>query len=750
VTLRDAVRSLTVLAALLPIPALAAGPTRGEEIRIVRLTSPVVIDGDIADAAWATAAKVTTWYETNPGDNLPAPVKNVGYLAYDDQALYAAFEFEDPHPELIRAPYGDRDNVPGYTDYGGIILDTRNDGRTGLLLLASPHGIQYDAVTDDTTGNEDSSPDLFWTAAARITPTGWTLEIRVPFSSLRYPKGDPQTWAILLYRCYPREFRKQMFSARLPRGENCFICHSNPLSGLSGLPGGGHIVAAPYVTGKQESVPRDAPGSGTVHRPVDPDAGIDLKWTPNEAMALDATFNPDFSQIESDVAQIAANERFALFYPEKRPFFLEGVELFSTPLQAVYTRTITSPRWGARATGKLGATAYTALVTRDRGGGSVVLPRPNSSDFADQDFASIVAIGRARHDLGRSFVSVLYAGRELEGGGHNRVFGPDFQWRPSSNDSVTGQLLLSSTRTPVRPDLSPEWDGRSLNGHAADLWWSHNSKTVDWYGEYKEVSRDFRADTGFVPQAGYRTGFLEAGYTFWPKGPISRLRTFVFSGVDYELDGRLLNRQVSPGIGMNGFWSSFTRLRVSFDNVRAGDRQISRTQLVYTLQFSPSRVISLISLEGFLGEQVDFDNARPGAGGRIGLVGSLRPTDHLELRLNGERRWLNVKRVPSAADRERLFTANLARLKATYTFSARSFLRLIGQYVKTSRDPSLYSFDTSRQDGSFTGSALFAYKLDWQTVLFLGYGDERALSDNGDLVKTGRQLFLKVSYAFQR
>ena len=142
-----------------------------------------------------------------------------------------------------------------------------------------------------------------------------------------------------------------------------------------------------------------------------------MKWTPSATTALDATVNPDFSQIESDVAQIGVNERFALAYPEKRPFFLEGVDLFSTPVQAVYTRSVTSPRWGARGTGKLGATSWTALVAEDRGGGSVILPGPDGSGLADQDFRSLDFVGRLRHDLGRSFVSFLGADKELEGGG---------------------------------------------------------------------------------------------------------------------------------------------------------------------------------------------------------------------------------------------------------------------------------------------------------------------------------------------
>ena len=386
---------------ILPAAARRASGEEPAEIRISRAAGPIVVDGDLSDPGWKSATKVDTFYETNPGDNVPPRVKSVAYLAYDDKFLYAGFEFSDPNPSKIRAPYGDRDDVPSYTDYGGIILDTRNDHRTGLLLLANPRGIQYDAITDDTTGNEDSSPDFYWDSAAKITQEGWVLEMRVPFSSLRYPPGEKQSWGILLYRNYPREFRYQMFSSTLPRGGNCFICRSNHLTGLDNLPPAGHLIVAPYGTAKEDAVPREGLGSPLVNKPVRFNGGVDAKWTPNENNAIDATLNPDFSQVESDVAQIATNQRFALFYPEKRPFFLEGLELFSSPIQAVYTRSITSPRWGVRGTGKFDSNQYTAFIAEDRGGGSVILPGPNGSSFADQDFSSFVAMGRVRHDFGK-------------------------------------------------------------------------------------------------------------------------------------------------------------------------------------------------------------------------------------------------------------------------------------------------------------------------------------------------------------
>ena len=276
----------------------------------------------------------------------------------------------------MRAPYADRDNIGnGFNDYGGIIVDARNTGRTATFFVVTPHNIQYDAITDDTSG-EDSSPDFFWASATRITAHGWTVEMRIPFTSLRYRNVDPQTWGILLYRNYPRGRRYQFFSARIPRGSNCFICRSNPLTGLERLPGGGHLIAAPYVSASEVAHPRGEIGSPLVAEPVKPHAGLDVKYSPNADTVLDFTLKPDFSQIESDTAQITANERFALFVPEKRPFFLEGVDLLQTPIQAVYTRTILSPDWGGRITGKQGGVRYTLLVANDKGGGSVILPGP--------------------------------------------------------------------------------------------------------------------------------------------------------------------------------------------------------------------------------------------------------------------------------------------------------------------------------------------------------------------------------------
>ncbi|MGE5276640.1 MAG: DUF5916 domain-containing protein, partial [Acidobacteriota bacterium] len=437
----------------------AAVPTPGPPIHVPRATSPITIDGKLSDPAWKDAAVLDTFYETNPGDNAPPKVRTAAYLTYDDRFFYIGLECEDPEPARIRAPYVERDQVLGTDDNVAVFLDTRNDRRSAMEFRVNPRGIQGDASFNDANGNEDFSPDFFYDTAAEIGPKGWTAEMRIPFSSLRHKNMASQTWGIVIWRNYPRDFRYAIYSSPQPRGSNCLICFSRELTGFEDLPSGQHYVVAPYVSAKENGAPRDPsdPDSSFRNEPVEPDGGGDIKWIPNPDTAVDATINPDFSQVESDTAQIAVNQRFALFFPEKRPFFLEGVDLFDTPIQAVYTRTITSPRWGLRGTGKVDATSYTVLVSQDRGGGSVILPGPQFSSFAPQDFHSFTGIGRLRHDFGASFAGLLLTDREISGGGHNRVLGPDFQWSIGTDDRITAQYLYSDSREPDRPDLAPEW-----------------------------------------------------------------------------------------------------------------------------------------------------------------------------------------------------------------------------------------------------------------------------------------------------
>src|SRR5438067_11001733 len=378
---------VTAVAAAALAQAPAPAPPPPPPINIHRAEGAIVVDGNLDDLGWKNAAVIDRFYETSPGNNKPPAVKTTAWLTYDDRYFYIGVRCQDPHPEKIRAPFVDRDQVIGTDDNIAIFLDTRNDRRSAMELRTNPRGIQGDGIFNDAGPTEDFSPDFFYDTAAKIDSGGWNAEFRIPFSSLRYSDANVQTWNIIVWRNYPREFRYAYQIVPVDRAANCYMCFLQPIAVLSGLPKAGHMVLSPYVTAQSTSRPEGELGTPLEREPLKKDVGADLKWTPTANQAVDMTINPDFSQVEADVAQITTNQRFAVFFPEKRPFFLEGFDLFDTPMQVAYTRTITSPRWGARSTGRIGgSTAYTVLVTDDRGGGLTIIPGPLGSRFAPADF----------------------------------------------------------------------------------------------------------------------------------------------------------------------------------------------------------------------------------------------------------------------------------------------------------------------------------------------------------------------------
>jgi hypothetical protein len=734
-----------IAACVVGVPAAHAQPARSE---IHRLSAPIQIDGVLDDAGWQDVPVIDEWYETTPGNNTPPKVRTRGRIAYDGEALYVGLELDDPDPSQIRAPVTDHDNLTSNTDYAGVTVDSTHSGRTGTNFLVNPSGVQYDSVIDDSTGVEDASPDFFWSSAAHIDRNGWTLEIRIPFSSLSYSREAPQVFRIMLFRNYPRDFRYKLFTTVFPRDASCFVCQTRPVI-LRDLPAGGSLVVAPYASAKYVGNPSSGPGSKLHYDDPSVSAGFDAKWRPSASTAIDLTVNPDFSQIESDVALISANERFALLYPEKRPVFLEHVELLQTPLSAVNTRSLTDPLWGARTTVKLDDLAITALAVQDEGGGSVIIPGASASRSADQAFRSWAGIARARYELDGIFFGGLFTTREVEGGGNNQVGGLDFQARPTPSDSVTGQYLYSYSRTPDRPELAVDWDGRELAGHAAFFKWAHTDSLLDFQAQYRDLGSQFRADDGFVPQVGVRDGYGEVGLTTRPDhGYLRRLQGFATYDrvVDPSLD--LLSQTVTANTSMDLVLSSTLQMSYQYDQILVAGKLLSRNEGVYNLQVNPGAIVSMLSLVGSGGQQIDFDNARTGTGFDTTATADVRPTSHLEIALNEELRWVNDD-IPGRG-RPRLFTARIDRLNATYSFTERMYVRLTAQYEVTHRATELYLMPVQAKDAQLSGQLLFAYKLNWQSVLFVGYGDARDLLVTTDrLEPSTRQVFVKVSRAFQ-
>jgi hypothetical protein len=713
-------------------------------INIHRASGPITIDGDLSDAGWKDAAKVDQWVEGSPADNIPAKVKTIAYLTYDDRYFYIGIRCEDPNPKKIRAPYVERDAVLGTDDNIAVFLDTRGEKRTALELRVNPRGIQGDGFYDDSNGDEDFSPDYFYDTAARIDEGGWSAEYRIPFSSLRYSSRNP-TWNILIWRNYPRDFRYAYYTSPVWRDVNCLVCNSAPIVGLTDLPEAGHLTVAPYVSSQHLEQATDSLGNLN-DRSLDNNVGADVKWTPTSNGAVDLTVNPDFAQVEADVPQITVNQRFAVFFPEKRPFFLEGFDLFNTPLQVAYTRTITSPRAGLRSTARIGDTTYTVLAADDRGGGLTIIPGAQSSDFAPEDFRSENVIGRARHELGSSFVGAVVTDREISGGGHNRVIGPDFLWRPTQSDSVSGQLLYSDTQNPSRPDLSSAWNGESSHAFAATAAWNHLQLHRDWGLGFTQFGDNFRADLGFIPQVGYRDLSGYYSLRFYPEhSKIAFLRTSVAYDHQTDMHGNTLFS--GPNIGGFAIGVHNLNLQVNLhpqEHVLFGTQTYKQSYVNWFVQIDPSRRVTRLSLQGRTGEAIDFTNLVVGRSASVSATGIFRPIDRTTIELDSNH---EVQRNHGA----NVYTAQVERIRALYSFSANSIVRVIGQYDDVNRHLDQYpGIPLPQHSGDFLGSILYSYKLNWQTVLYLGYGDDRVLTDRNDLLKQDRSLFFKVSYAIQR
>lgn len=688
------------------------------------LQSSAVIDGVLDETAWSSALQVTDFYEFSPGDNTPAVVRTVGYLWYDAEALYVAFRCFDPRPEEIRAVFSDRDTVLTDQDVVQFDLDTRNEEKSSIIFRTNPRGVPTDGIFSEATGLDDFAPDFAFKVAARITDDGWIAEFRVPFSSLRYSADAQQIWGITLFRNYPREYRRQMTSLPIPRGANCWLCYNLKLNGMADLPRSSYFQAVPY--GSLQGMSTEA------GHEMAADAGADIKWIPNNNVTIDATINPDFAQVESDDPQITVNRQFALFLPEKRSFFLEGAELLKTPLDAVYTRTITSPAWGARATGKTGKSAYTFLLTRDEGGGSRNVPGVLSSQLVPQPDDSMVAVGRWSTARSNSQVGLIFTGLETEEGS-NRLFGPDFEWRPSAAHEVRGQFLVSSTQGELIDAVDAATDQALLLGYR------FSTPATGLTLEYQRIGHDFRAENGFIPQVGVERGSALLNRNFYPEGWLSLIEAGLGVDASVEINDRTVSQSTYPYVALYGKWNSSLLLEYhANEKVRTDTQLLTYSYLQYGLQVQPSERISSIALSGQLGEQADVVNGRVGRGGVVTLSARLRPSIHLTTDIQAERRW-----IKNGADD--VLTADIAQIKTTYYFSSRSFLRAIGQYEKVRRNPDQYVEPVARSEGSLGGSVLYGYRLNWQTSFHVGYGDERPMI-NDRHGEGSRSFFMKLVY----
>lgn len=691
-----------------------------------RVEGTFAVDGDLSDPLWAQALRVDRFYDIAPGDNAEPPAATVAWLGYDSRFLYVAFRADDPRPERIRAPYVSRDRIFGDQDFVQVDVDTRDDGKSATLFRVNARGIQADGVYTESSGADDFAPDFDFESAARLTPTGWQVEMRIPLSALRYPRAEPQTWRITLFRLYPRDRRYEIRATPVVRGASCWLCGAQRVGGIRDLPPAGGMTVVPYASSRTIRAPGGVPSRTAT------DVGGDFKWLPTPGMSFDATLRPDFSQVESDAAQLSVNSRFALFYPEKRPFFMEGADLLSSPIQAIHSRTITSPLWGARLTGRPGNHAYTLVVADDRGGGSVIVPGPASSTLAPQPGHSLSVLGRYRYSHGRSSGGLLLTSRRSAPADYlNVVAGPDVLWWPREADRVRAQVLFSRTTH----------DGRRGDGHAAVLSWDRNLRRLSTSVTLRDLDRDFRADSGFVPQTGIRSLSARASWTTWPRRVFSRFQPEIYLERVDEQGGGLVSQNVYPRTYAEGWRATAMTLELHpSEKGRAADGSIHDQRYAFgAVRFLLSRRVPYLKIAARHGDELEIERARVGRGTTLMLFASLQPLDRLQLELGGQTHRL-------AFPEGRLFQAQTQRAMATWTFNSRAFARVIADRQSTEWSP-LLAPGRPRRSGALDASFLLAYRLNWQTSLYAGYGDMRAIDRAGDYTAPRKEIFLKLSYA---
>jgi hypothetical protein len=715
-----------------------------------RATSKIEVDGVLDETGWQAAARIPVAVEWFPGDNVTAPVETVAFLTYDDDNIYVGFEASDPEPEKIRAHLMDRDQISTFVqdDHVTLQLDTFDDERRAFQFRVNPLGIQADAIFSQAEGVEDFSWDIIWESAGRIHEGGYTVEIALPVSQLRFPGGGGvQTWGVDLGRSWPRGSRHRIAAARLDRNNGCILCQVPRVTGIEGLEPGRNLEIDPTVTATRTDSREAFPDGPLESGDPNYDPGLSVRWGVTPDLTLNATIRPDFSQIEADAAQLDVNERFALFFPEKRPFFLEAIDLFATPLQAVFTRTVADPEWGVKLTGKVDGSSLGLFATQDEVN-SLLIPSNQGSRSVFLEEKIVGSVLRYRRDLGRnSSIGALYAGREGDDY-HNRVVGLDGFLRFSGTDTLAIQYLRSQT---LYPESVVEDFGQSdeeIEGGALEVNYQHGARNWLWSLDLRDRDREFRADSGFVPRVDIREA--EAGLTrrLWgePDSWYHQIDLNLTATRTEDQGGELTDEELQVDALFRGARQSIVQIGATRkERLFLGVRYEELDSVFGYFEFQPSGVVKA-TLYAQGGETVDVNNNQPADELLLNPTVELKLGRHVNLGLDHFAQWLET-------GGEQILTANLSQLKLIYNFNPRMFVRGIFQYLAVDRDPAQWRFPVDPETKTLFSQLLFSYKLNPLTVLFVGYADNRLGLNDGlqdySLTQTDRTIFVKLGYAFQ-
>lgn len=696
--------------------------------------------------------RIEGFVQRNPSDGAPARFATTGYLGYDDDHLYVVFVAHDPEPGLVRARMSRREDI-GADDVVSITIDTDRDQQRGYLFTANPFGIQRDALWTEGAPPDDSF-DTLWYSQGRRTDDGYVVLMTLPFKSLRFPRADVQTWGIVLSRFVPRGASEESTWPHVSATVEGRLNQAGLVTGLEQVAPGRNLRFIPYGTFRSFRALGDTPiGPGFVSDLADPNAGLDAKAVIRDVMVVDATINPDFSQVESDQPQQTVNQRFEVFFPERRPFFLENANYFATPINLLFTRRIADPQFGLRTTGKVGGWALGGLLIDDRAPGLVV-PEGNPNAGARARFGVL----RVSRDLGaQSNVGLMYVDRAF-GGGHNRVAAVDTRVKINDNWVATAQAVASDT---LRPG------GERLSGPAFHARVERTGRHLTYRINYEDIDESFRADAGFVPRIGIRAFTQMIKHDFRPEGDalIAHGPGFWYRHV-LERDGTVVERNYNPwyefrlagrtNLGVF-YWQQQITLRPTDYAVLDADRVYDPRQV--GLWFSTEILPSLsFGLDGNVGSRINFvpaDGREPEVGNGIQGTAELtwRPSERL--RIGGS--WLHQD-VGTPDGSATALRSDIWRARLDYQFTRELSLRAIAQYDLLDANPEWTALRDAR---NLNVDLLMTYLINPWTSIYAGVngnaqnlelinrGDVNALHrTTGPLLNDSRQFFLKVSYLF--
>ncbi len=724
-------------------------------LTVARAEGEIDLDGELDDPGWVNAARATG-FSTNFPDEMAEPdVASEVWVTYDDKSIYFAFIAYDD-PSTIRSSLRDRDEI-WQDDYFGILLDTYGDATWAYYLFANPLGIQGDTRFAITSG-EDSSFDLLYYSEGKITDFGYVVEMRVPFASMRFPDAPEQEWRATFWRTRPRASREQHTWAAISRDDPCFLCQYGTLEGIQGVKPGGALELLPTLVASQQAFIADSddPSSGLDNEGVKGDPSLGIRYSFPVGITADMALNPDFSQIESDAGQIDVNTTFALFFPERRRLFQEGSDVFDTPIDQVYTRSINDPKVVGKAIGRMNRTTLGYIGGLDETS-PILIPFEEKS-FVGQTEQSVSNILRGQQTfLEDSYVGALFTDRRfVDHGGSNTSLGVDGQIRLFGNYRFEFQFVGTQTTEPndttltegindetfARGRYTSAYDGESFWGTAAYASIERNARTWNFDFDYWQYSPTFRVDNGFETRNDSHSVSMFQGLNFWPEGGfIDRWGPGLFARREWNHGG--VKKRDYAQVWINSQLKGQTTLEPAFSIENELFRGVEfnglkRVNLFVNSNFSdPLRLGLFVSYGERIARNTDAPELGTGTSGEV--WGTIKLFTRFVLEPSIQYSDLFTK-----ATNEEVFKGFIFRTRANFQFTRELFLRLVVQWDDF--------------DGRLDVEPLITYRLNPFSVFFIGatsgyddYGRNEfdpgdPTAGNAGLVQTQRQFFAKFQY----